>query len=122
MDITYKYTIVSVDDSARCMEVVYEAEGHETLHIGTRLPYVGEKLEDVIKMFAPVPFWVEKVTPVVCPPTGASGIITPAPIVVAPIELQTTPAVIDITPVGLETILEPVTEIASPVFPVTYTG
>lgn len=110
MDITYKYTIVSVDESARCMEIVYEAEGHETLHIGARLPYVGEKLEDVIKMFAPVPFWIEKVTPVVCPPAGASGVIAPAVIEVA------------LTPVITETTLKPITEIAPTVFPVTYTG
>jgi len=86
MDIEYKYTIVSVDAVARCMEVVYEAEGHQTMHIGARLPFEGEQLEDVIRAFAPVALWVERALAVVVPTVGASGVIVPP--VPNPVEQQ----------------------------------
>lgn len=77
MSIQYTYQIISVDEAARCMEVVYSAEGHKTMHIGVRLPFEGESLESVIKSFAPVPLWIELATPVVAPPVGLSGTIAP---------------------------------------------
>jgi hypothetical protein len=79
MSITYTYEIISVDEAARCMEVVYSAEGHQTMHIGARLPFEGESLEAVIKAFAPVPLWIELATPVVAPTVGLSGTIEPEP-------------------------------------------
>jgi len=83
MSITYTYEIIVVNETARCMEVVYSAEGHQTMHIGARLPFEGEALEDVIKSFAPVPLWIERATPVVAPQVGAKGTIKP-PAPVAP--------------------------------------
>jgi hypothetical protein len=77
MNITYTYEIISVDEAARCMEVVYSAEGHQTMHISARLPFEGESLEAVIKAFAPVPLWLELATPVVAPQVGLSGTIVP---------------------------------------------
>lgn len=77
MDIEYKYTIASVDANARCMEVVYEAEGHQTMHIGARLPFEGESLEDVIQQFAPLAYWDEQQRPVVAPTVGTSGTLSP---------------------------------------------
>ena len=79
MSITYTYEIILVDEAARCMEVVYSAEGHQTMHIGARLPFEGEALEDVIKAFAPVPLWLERATPVVAPQVGLTGTIEPEP-------------------------------------------
>lgn len=79
MSITYTYEIIKVDEAARCMEVVYSAEGHQTMHIGTRLPFEGEALEDVIKAFAPVPLWAELATPVVAPQVGVTGTVVPEP-------------------------------------------
>lgn len=73
MNIEYTYEIVSVDEAARCMEVVYSAEGYPTMRIGARLPYEGEALGDVIESFTPVPFWVERATPVVVPQVGTVG-------------------------------------------------
>jgi hypothetical protein len=75
MNITYTYQIVAVNEAARCMEVVYSAEGHQTMHIGARLPYEGESLEMVVKAFAPIPLWTELATPVIAPQVGASGTI-----------------------------------------------
>jgi hypothetical protein len=79
MSITYTYEIVSVDEAARCMEVVYAAEGHPTMHIGARLPYEGESLEGVVAMFAPVRYWEELKLPLAVPQVGATGEITPEP-------------------------------------------
>jgi hypothetical protein len=76
MSIEYTYEIIKVDEAARCMEVVYSAEGHQTMHIGARLPFEGENLESVINAFAPVPLWLELATPVVAPPVGLKGIIS----------------------------------------------
>jgi hypothetical protein len=80
MSITYTYQIIAVDEAARNMEVVYSAEGHQTMHIGARLPFEGEPLEAVIKAFAPVPLWLALVTPVVAPAVGTSGTVEPDPV------------------------------------------
>jgi hypothetical protein len=81
MNITYTYEIISVDQQARCMEVVYTSEGMPTMHIGTRLPYEGETLEDIVQMYAPVRYWEEINTPVVTVTPGQSGSIVVQPIV-----------------------------------------
>lgn len=75
MNIDYTYTIVSVDEASRCMEVVYSAEGHQTMHIGARLPFEGESLEAVIQMFSPVAHWIAAKAPVVVPQIGTSGVV-----------------------------------------------
>lgn len=77
MSITYTYEIIAANKEARCMEVVYSAEGHQTMHISTRLPFEGEVLENVIKAFAPVPLWVEMAKTVVAPQVGVYGVIAP---------------------------------------------
>ena len=79
MSIAYKYEIILVDIAARCMEVVYSAEGHATRHVGARLPYEGEALEAVIQMFAPVQYWVEQGLRVVAPEVGTFGVVSPPP-------------------------------------------
>jgi hypothetical protein len=86
MSIEYTYQIVSVDEAARCMEVVYTSEGRQTMHISARLPYEGEALEDVIKMFAPVPLWIESEKLVVPPEVGLSGqiVLVPEEVVLPP--------------------------------------
>jgi hypothetical protein len=77
MSIEYTYKIVSVDEAARCMEVVYAAEGRQSMRIGARLPYRGETLESVIKMYEPVAYWMEQERAVVVPEVGVTGSITP---------------------------------------------
>ena len=81
MSIKYSYEIISVDEAARCMEVVYSADGHETMHISARLPYDGESLESVLTMYSPVNLWLEKVQTVVAPQVGNKGEVdlTPPP-------------------------------------------
>lgn len=82
MSISYTYTIKSVDESARCMEVVYEAAGYATMTISARLPFSGEALEDVVDAFAPIPHWEDSVKTVVAPTVGFVGNKT-APVVPA---------------------------------------
>ena len=78
MSIAYTYEIVAVDQAARCMEVVYSSNGHQTMRIGARLPFEGESLEAVIQMYAPVAYWLEQQAPVSVPEVGTSGVVTPA--------------------------------------------
>ena len=75
MSIQYTYSVVKVDEAARVMEVVYTADGRQTMHIGARLPYVGESLEAVIQMYAPVPYWLEQEAEVAVVAEGATGTI-----------------------------------------------
>lgn len=79
MSITYSYQITRVDVDARCMDISYSAEGHQTMHIGVRLPFVDESLEDVIGMYAPIAYWLAQIQPVQIPQVGTSGTIVPPP-------------------------------------------
>ena len=79
MSITYSYEIISVNEEARCMEIVYTAEGRQTMHIGARLPYENETLEQVIRMYEPVRYWEEQQMPVVVPQVGTTGTLEPLP-------------------------------------------
>lgn len=80
MSISYKYTITNVDEAARCMEVVYEANGYQTMHIGARLPFEGEPLEAIVEMYAPVSYWEQSSKPVATVQAGFSGVVEVAPI------------------------------------------
>lgn len=94
MSITYTYEIVSVDAAARCMEIVYSAEGHQTMRICTRLPFAGEDVEVVVAQYAPVRYWEEAKAEVAVPAVGLSGTLTPV-VEIAPVaELPTTLAAI----------------------------
>jgi len=57
--IEYTYEIISVDQEARCMEVVYSSPGRQTFHIGARLPYENETLDTILQMYSPVAHWLE---------------------------------------------------------------
>ena len=78
MSINYTYKIINVDEQARCMEIVYDADGYSTYHIGARLPYEGEQLENVVRMYAPIGVWLESKKAVSAPPVGATGVINQA--------------------------------------------
>jgi len=78
MSINFNYEIISVNEEARCMEIIYTAENHPTQHIGARLPYEGESLESIIRMYAPVSYWEELQRTVIPPTIGVSGYIPAA--------------------------------------------
>ena len=90
MSITYTYTVILVDEAARCMEIVYEASGHQTMHISARLPYEGETLEDIVRMYAPVLSWEAAVRIVIVPSVGATGVLAPLVIQTQPQNQPTT--------------------------------
>lgn len=77
MSIEYTYTIAAVDQEARCMEIIYTAPNRQTMHIGARLPYVGETLEAIVQMYAPVAYWLEQEQKVVSVDIGVSGAVGP---------------------------------------------
>lgn len=93
MSITYSYQIISVDEAARCMEVVYTADGRQTMHIGARLPYEGEELEAVIAMYSPVAYWLEQERVVQVPQVGATGTIVPTLSVEEPTAAEAQPTI-----------------------------
>lgn len=97
MSIQYTYEIVKVDAAARCMEIVYSAPGHQTMHIGARLPFQGESLGSVVAMYAPVAYWEEQARPVVLPQVGASGIV--APVIQEPADAPSAPTTFEVTEV-----------------------
>lgn len=84
-DITYNYEIIAVDEAARCMEVVYTSETHGVMHVGARLPFDGETLEQIISMFSPVQEWRLRALPVVVPEVGTSGQLTDVEFVPEPV-------------------------------------
>lgn len=79
--IDYTYNIISVDQAARCMEVVYTSPGRQTLHIGARLPYENETLEAILRMYAPIALWAEQEQQVQVPAleSGNLSYTPPAP-------------------------------------------
>lgn len=77
MSIKFTYEIINVDEAARCMELRFEAAGYPTMHVGARLPYVGETLEAVAISFAPLAFWEESQKEVVVPSVGQKGEVVP---------------------------------------------
>lgn len=77
-DITYNYEIIKVDKQSKCMEVVYSSPGKPTLHIGARLPYVGETLDSIIQMYSPVRMWEEQEAQVQDVAVGLTGSWSPA--------------------------------------------
>ena len=77
MTISYKYTITSVDETTKTMEISYEADGYPTMIASGRLPYEGETIEYVVSLYSPVRIWENMVKTHVVPEVGTSGTIVP---------------------------------------------
>jgi len=60
MNVSYLYTVLNVNEESRTMEVKYDSAEFGSINIFTRIPYEGENLEDVIRMYSPINFWLEK--------------------------------------------------------------
>lgn len=71
--IEYSYEILKVDVRAKCMEVKYSAPGHSMIHVGARIPFEDEQLEDVIRSFAPINQWINELRSFNVPDVGISG-------------------------------------------------
>lgn len=77
MSIEYTYEVVSVDENAKCMEILYRSEGRESLHIGARLPFEEETLDSIVAMYAPIAYWLERDRQVVAVTVGSKGTMLP---------------------------------------------
>lgn len=77
--ISYTYKIIKVDVQSRCMEIVYESEGRATQHIGARMPYVGETVEDIVEHYAPIAYWRTQEIDVVEVEPGLTGTVAHTP-------------------------------------------
>jgi hypothetical protein len=76
MDISYTYTIESVDKESKTMLVKYESTGLITHIISARMPSVDETLEQIIEMYSPVQAWEIELLDVADVAVGASGSLT----------------------------------------------
>lgn len=56
----YDYKVKSVDKERGSMMVEFSCEGHETITVGVRIPYIGERLDEVIASYAPIGVWNTK--------------------------------------------------------------
>lgn len=79
MSITYTFDVIMVDETARAMEVVYSSTGYQTMHIGMPMPLEGQTLDQIIEMYAPIPYWENSKKPVVPVNPGTTGEITTPP-------------------------------------------
>jgi len=77
MTITYKYTIISVDEATKTMEISYEADGYPTMTASGQLPYEGETIEAVVSLYSPVRIWEDMTKTHAVPTVGTSGTIVP---------------------------------------------
>jgi hypothetical protein len=75
-DITYTYEIIAVDEPARCMEIVYTSEKYGVVHVGARLPFEGETVEQVPALFALIQEWRMRDLTVIIPQVGTTGQLT----------------------------------------------
>ena len=60
MKIEYTYKIINVDKEAKSMEIVYESPKYGVLHVGARLPWKDETLEQIVEMYNPTRYWLEQ--------------------------------------------------------------
>lgn len=78
MNMDFSYRVLAVYPEADMMDVEYSSPGRQPMVVSTRIPFEGESLDDVARMFSPVNYWVQKELKRVPPPVGAAGaFVTP---------------------------------------------
>ena len=68
---------MSVDPEAKCMTVLYTADGYPDMLIGASLPWDGEPLLALVEMYAPIANWLNINRPVAVVEVGTTGVVTP---------------------------------------------
>lgn len=76
MDISYTYTIESVDKASKTMLVKYESTNLTTHLVSARMPSINESLEQIIEMYSPVQAWEIELLDVSDVTVGSSGTLT----------------------------------------------
>lgn len=74
-EITYTYEIVRVDPTNKVMDIQYTSPVHGTILVGARMPWEGETVEDIVRTYEPVRYWIEQTLNVAPVTTGAGGTI-----------------------------------------------
>ena len=83
--IDYTFEITNVDTTAKCMVVLYRADGFDDITVGTRLPLVNETIDQVVIEFAPIKLWEEQTFGFQIPVVGTSGQISSEPEIIEPV-------------------------------------
>ena len=73
MKVEYKYKVINVDKESKSMEIVYISEEHGVLHVGARLPWEGETVQQIVEMYNPAVFWLESKKPTINVLDGLEG-------------------------------------------------
>lgn len=76
MSISYTYTIVEVDESAKRMDILYSSEGYQDILVSARLPWSDESVEAIVLMYAPIPNWLETQKQLLAVEVNTSGTIS----------------------------------------------
>jgi hypothetical protein len=76
IDIVYTYEVIDVTIEAKSMQILYKAEGRPDVLMGARLPYEGETLSDIVRMYTPIHIWEEQTRAVSTVEIGTSGIVS----------------------------------------------
>ena len=72
----YTYEILEINEEFKNMLVQFSSDGKEPLLVGTRMPYEGESLDDVMAMYAPLHIWAEQEKVVVAPAVGTKNSVS----------------------------------------------
>lgn len=82
------FEITAVNESLRCMDVVFRATGQPEVLVGARMPFEGEDLNTLVASFAPIGYWEDLAKQVVPVTVGTTGAVT---IAVEPVAEAETP-------------------------------
>lgn len=74
-EITYTYEIVRVDPENKVMDIQYTSPVHGSILVGARMPWEGETVEDIVRTYEPVRYWIEQTLNVAPVSAGAGGTI-----------------------------------------------
>jgi len=70
------FEITAVNESLRCMDVVFRATGQPEVLVGARMPFEGEDLNTLVASFAPIGYWEDLAKQVVPVVVGTTGTVT----------------------------------------------
>lgn len=74
-EITYNYEIVRVDPVNKAMDIQYTSSQYGSILVGARMPWEGETVEDIVRSFEPVRYWIEQTLNVAPVSAGAGGTV-----------------------------------------------
>jgi len=70
------FEITAVNESLRCMDVVFRATGQPDVLVGARMPFEGEDLNTLVASVAPIGYWEDLAKQVVPVSVGTTGAVT----------------------------------------------